>query len=73
MKRGGEYAHLDATLNPALLEGKKPSELNNTQLQEDGLGEAGEANVPATADRPLAATTPTWTSRIASSRACIKT
>ena len=55
MKRGVDDAHLDAALNPALLEGEGASELNNTLLQEGGRGEAWEADAAAAA-APLAAT-----------------
>jgi len=38
---GGGDAHLDAALNPALLEGEGASELNETLLQVGGTGKRG--------------------------------
>jgi len=56
MMRGADGAHLDAALNPALLE--DASELN-TLPQEEGGEEADEVGTAAAAAaRPLAATTP---------------
>jgi hypothetical protein len=56
MEQGHADAHLDAALNPALLEGA--SGLNNTLLQEGGSGQAAEADAAATAAAAVAATHP---------------
>ena len=56
MKREADDAHLDAALNPDLLEGA--SELNTLLQEGGGSGEAGEADAAAAAAgaaRPLAA------------------